>query len=469
MAAPDLRAVLDDLWGRLWAGGHADPVIAIEQISYFILLRRLDLTQERLLDGREPAASIFKANPRLRWSTLETLPDGEMIAVLEEDLIPLLGRTSGPAFERAMAGGRLALKDPSLVRACMAAVDYFHLGARDVTHQGEIYEALLEQLQLSGRHGQLRSPASVSRTMVELVEPQPGQTVCDPAAGTGGLLVEAARQIRARGGNPRGEDLRGYDINDGMVRLGAFDLLFHGIDKPAIEQADTLAKDFEQAKYDIVITNPPFGETLSHSGVHQDLSAAGRRTELLFLELCRQLLRQDGKAAVLVPQAVLFGKSSDFISVRQNWLEGGCVHAIVSLPAGILEPYTSVRTAIVFASARGPTKRVWFCQVPDEPERSSDAGVIDSELSGVAAAVRSKLEDRVPDEAAAAALAKDMWSASIEQIENRNWNLLPSLYRPAEALDQDRPEPLEILHRVEIGQAEIGQRLTEARRLLEEM
>ena len=181
-----------------------------------------------------------------------------------------------------------------------------------------------------------------------------------------------------------------------MTRLAAINLLLHGVTDPAVEQGDTLANDFTHHKSDIVVANPPFGDLLSRRTVHQSLSNAGGRTELLFLELCRHLLLNRGRAAVLVPQAVLFGKTRDFVSVRQNWLERGQVIAVVALPTGILDQYLGVRTAIVLASAWGVTDDVWFCQLPEGREGPTTGNTPDPYLEDVAAAVKSKTTSSKP-------------------------------------------------------------------------
>jgi type I restriction enzyme M protein len=460
--------ILDEVWSRLWAGGVSDPMIAIEQIAYFLLLKRVDLTQPRLSDGREPATSSFRRAPWLRWAVLRTLADDELLSRLEKHLLPFISSTAaGPTFEQAMAGGRLALTDPDLIRACISAVDQLEFAATDLDRQGTVFDTLLGQLQLSGLHGQLRTPPALRRTMIELLDPRPSNVVCDPASGTGGLLVEVHTHLRRAGLPPRAVELCGFDVNEGMVRLGALNLLFHGVPDPLIRQADSLAAGFDPPKADIVVTNPPFGDNFSGSRLDTTLVAGGNRSELLFLERARQLLRQGGSAAVLIPQAVLFGKTADFVNVRRNWLQRGNVHAVISLPAGMLEPYSSVRTAIFFASNWGETGEVLFCQVPDQLRDQGEDPDAD-QLSAIAPAIRARLNGVKPAGAAAADVAANIWSAGIEEIRQNHWSLLPSAYLSPEAIKQRQHDPLDLLQQIEAGQTEIDQRLSEARRLLRE-
>jgi type I restriction enzyme M protein len=469
-SAPQREMTLDDLWERLWAAGMSDPLIATEQISYFFLLKHLDATQQPLIDGREPLGSAFRDSPNLRWRVLKSLPGEAALAVLDEELIALLARSWGVAFSRAMAGARLALDDPSLVSACIEAIDRLEPEGGGAGYLGAAYESLLGQMQLSAHQGQFRTPVALRRLMIDLVDPRADETICDPAAGTGSLLVEAVAHMLEKGEEPRSDALRGFDISEGMARLGAINLLLHGIGEPQIAQRDTLAAGFDLTAETatVVVANPPFGDTFSRRSVHGSLTEVGRRTDLLFLEQCRNLLGNTGRAAVLVPQAALFGKTNDYVNVRRNWLTRGNVHAIVALPVGMLDQHSGVRTAIFFASASGQTERVHFFQLPESrgDPGSNDAAEID--MADVAAAVNSRVDGVDPPTPSAAALRTGSWSATFDEIKARNWSLLPSIYGSPEPIEPDDRDPLELLDQIEAGQAEIEQRLREARRLLEE-
>lgn len=463
-------ALLRDLWERLWATGVSDPLIVIEQISYFMLLKALDLDERT--GARDLATPpIFEGRELLHWDSLRQLPDLNLVNTLEAELIPLLASAGGPAFSAAMSGGRLLLDDPELVRSCISTIDLLDLEGHEPAYRGEVYEELLALMQLSGRGGQTRTPPRLAQTMIELVDPQPGQAVCDPAAGTAELLVAAAQHLKALGDDPPSERLRGFDINAGLVRVGAMNMLFHGIGDPAIKKADTLSKRFERVRSDVVVAIPPFGKVLSRGEVHPKLTTAGTRTELLFTELCRQLLRPAGRAAILVPESVLFGQSPEFVRVRRQLLQRGSVQAIIPLPPGVLEPYATIRTAIILICARGMTEAVWFCPADESGEgrRSRRKGANDSQLAVIAPAVLSRLAGAEPDDAEAKALATRMWSAGIAKIEEENWSLSPATYRSPEASEQSLRDPLEVLEEAEQLETEIDQRLSEARRILRNM
>jgi type I restriction enzyme M protein len=444
---PEVDAVLGDLSERLWSGGLTEPLIAIEQIAFFMLLKRLDVAEKR-----GEARNAFAGHGRLRWDELRSAHPSEQIAILEKELTSLLIQVGGRAFLKA----QLAIFDPKVVEACMRAIDQLGFDEMPLAYQGEVFEDLLERLQGtgSGIAGQLRTPGAVARLMTELADPRPGETVCDPAAGTGGLLVEAARHIGA--GMPGfGLTLTGYDLNPGMARLTALNLLFHGIEEPMVEQANSLSADFPLHRYDVIVSSPPFGVALSKE-INPRLSHASARTELAFLELCR--LMQGGRVAILVPESLLFAKSPDFVGVRQRWLEERRVEAVVLLPPQALLPHSGVRTAILLAS-RGETETVWFCQLDGE-------GDGEDQLAAAAGAIKAVLADHEPSESGEQAIARDMFPVAYDNIRRHEWSLSPSLYRPAPRVEEELQHPARLMEEALEIEGEINRMLDEARSLL---
>ncbi len=455
-------ALLVELWSRLWAGGISDPFIAIEQISYLMALKRLSL------DAEETKAGAVGLPEALRWERLGPLSDRELVARLESSLIEALGLALGPAFAATMKEARFAINDPELLRSCLGLVDQLGLERYDQAFQGELYEELLEQMQHSGRGGELRTPPAVAQAMVELVDPKPGERICDPAAGTGGLLLAAARHAADAARPLEGAELYGFDINPGMARLGVFNLFFHGVRGARFEQADALSPNFDPGQFDVVLNCPPFGALRDDREVDPKLSDAGTRSELLFLERCRQMQR--GKAAILIPESALFGKQGAYVRVRREWLKRRSVQAVVLLPPDLLG-FTKIRTAILFASNEGVTKEVWFCPIAEERSRAgTEPGSpgAEAQLSGLAEALRARRTGNEARGEAARALSERMFSASFAQIKNHNWSLSPALYREPEEVGEAEQDPLEALEAVEQAEAEIGGLLGEARRLLEE-
>lgn len=461
----DAKTIINGLWERLWAGGIANPLTAIEQISYFIFLKRLDQL-ERKSRGKQ-RGKVFAAHPDLRWDSLKAQPDSAKLRLLRRELIPFLAEAAaGPEFRRAMKDAAFAIPKASLVGDCMKAVDELGLGARDLDFQGDIYEELLWQLQLSGRNGQFRTPRHVISAIVDLIEPKEKQVICDPAAGTAGFLVEAYKRLQS----PPDENFLAYDFDASMVRLGIMNMVLHGIEEPRMRYTDALSASFDWPKVDVVLANPPFTGSLDREDKHPDLDLPTNRTELLFVELCRCMLRPSGQAAIIVPEGVLFGRSKAHVEVRRRWLRQG-VRAVVSLPPGVFRPYTNVKTAILFGAGSGGTEQVWFCPITSDGRTLDDRRdplPSDNDLSHMAEAVKSRLKGRLPRKKAPRALAESMWSASIEEIEAQEWSLAPASYQELDDFQASEEDPFKLLDEIGELESEFRRVLTQARKILKE-
>jgi type I restriction enzyme M protein len=460
-----MKAIVNGLWERLWAGGVANPLTAIEQISYFIFLKRLD-DLERQARGKRKG-KIFASHPSLRWDSLKKQPDQEKLRLLETELIPLLTEAGvGPDFQRAMRDATFAIPKASLVGDSMKAIDELGLGSHDLDLQGDIYEELLRQLQLSGKNGQFRTPRHVIKAIVDLVGPKDKQVICDPAAGTAGFLVEAHSRVK----DPRDEDFLAYDFDPSMVRLGIMNMVLHGIEKPHMRYTDALSASFDWPEVDLVLANPPFTGNLDREDKNPDLDLSTNRTELLFLELCRRMVRPGGQAAIIVPEGILFGRSKAHVEARRRWLRQG-VRAIISLPSGVFRPYTNVKTAILFGAGEGGTEQVWFCPITTDgftldDRRDPLAG--DNDLAHMAEAIKSRLRGKLPRKKAARALAESMWSASIEEIASREWSLAPATYQRLDAFEVSQTDPLELLRQIGELDGAFRRELDEVKAILED-
>ncbi len=395
----------------------------------------------------------------MRWDRLGSMADKELIAQLGDQLIPFVSASMPESIRPTMEEARFAFEDPQLLRACVRRIDQI-----DPTFEGLFFEELLGQLGGGDRH-LIRTPLAVAAAMVDLVEPKPGDNICDPAVGSGGLLLEAAKRAGPQPGSA-GAELHGFDIDPGKARLAAFNLMFHDVLESRIEPADVLASDFNPTKFDVVLCAPPFGGTRGDEEVDADLVPAGKRTELLYLERCRKM--QKGNVAILLPEAVLFGRSGKFVRARREWLQRRLVTGVILLPPGLLG-FTNIRSAILVASYSGTTEEVWFCPLADEGGRGADGkgAAVQSQLECVGEALRSKLHGEEPGRPEAVDLAGEMFSASIEKIKDNKWSLAPGLYRDPE-ISEVQEDPRELLEEIEAVESEIDRLLTDARRLLAE-
>jgi type I restriction enzyme M protein len=392
MLTGELRNQIDRVWDAFWSGGIANPLEVIEQITYLLFLRRLDelqtlqeLKAERLKKPIErqifPNGKDSKGRPYkdFRWSHFKNLEPREMYTVVSEHVFPFLRNLGGDqsTYARHMKDARFTIPTPALLAKVVDLLDHVPMEDRDT--KGDLYEYMLGKIATAGQNGQFRTPRHIIRLMVEIVEPKPTDIVCDPACGTCGFLVAVGEYLRER----RPETLtdpkfrehfhhglfHGFDFDNTMLRIGSMNMLLHGVENPDVIYRDSLAQDHagEEEKYTLVLANPPFAGSLDYENTAKDLLQVVRtkKTELLFLSLFLRLLKPGGRAAVIVPDGVLFGSSNAHTTLRKLLVEDQKLDAVVSLPSGAFKPYAGVSTAIlVFTKTNsGGTDFVWFYDV----------------------------------------------------------------------------------------------------------
>ncbi|NKI74656.1 N-6 DNA methylase [Dickeya sp. CFBP 2040] len=447
---PDLQSAIKHLWDKFWSGGISNPLTAIEQITYLLFMKRLDeLDQKRQADAEwtgEKYTSKFAGTwippeyrarreekdtdaewakkledekryqiekRTLRWSEFKRMQAEEMLQHVQGKVFPFLKDLNGAEsnFTHHMKNAVFIIPKPALlVEAVKTIDDIFEIMERDSREkgqafqdiQGDVYEFLLSEIATAGKNGQFRTPRHIIKLMADLVQPQLGQRIADPACGTGGFLLGAYQYIVTQLAIKDGkqdlipdedgfirtsvaakltrktqlslqESLYGYDIDATMVRLGLMNLMMHGIDEPHIDYQDTLSKGYnEEASYDIVLANPPFTGSIDKGDINENLQLATTKTELLFVENIYRLLKKGGTAGVIVPQGVLFSSAKAFRDLRQTLVERCDLKAVITVPSGVFKPYAGVSTAILlFTKVWGPkdkvtkpaTGHVWFYEM----------------------------------------------------------------------------------------------------------
>jgi type I restriction enzyme M protein len=392
MLTGEIRGQIDQIWNAFWSGGIANPLEVIEQITYLLFLKRLDdlETAEELKATREkkpmekrffPEGNDSKERPYqdFRWSRFKNFEPRDMYTVVSEHVFPWL-RTlggNGTTYSKHMEGARFTIPPGPLLAKVVDKIDKVPMEERDT--KGDLYEYMLSKIASAGQNGQFRTPRHIIRLMVEMVEPKPTDVVCDPACGTCGFLVAVGESLRER--HPEvltNDELRkhfhhelfhGFDFDNTMLRIGSMNMLLHGVENPDITYRDSLAQDHagEEEKYTLVLANPPFAGSLDYESCAKDLQQVvkTKKTELLFLALFLRLLKPGGRAAVIVPDGVLFGSSNAHKSLRRMLIEEQKVDAVISLPSGVFRPYAGVSTAILLFTKTnsGGTDRVWFYDV----------------------------------------------------------------------------------------------------------
>jgi len=410
---PELKRLIDELWNKFWSGGIANPLTAIEQITYLIFMKRIDdqdlerkkkaefsgevfdsifegvfpeITEEEekaIKEGEEDKV-IRVEKETLRWSHFQNIsPNDLKLRHIQEFVFPFIKQLGGENahFTTYMKNAVFIIPTPSLLdEAILTINDIFKEIDKDANEhrdiQGDVYEMLLNEIASAGKNGQFRTPRHIIQMLVELVDPQPTHRVADPACGTGGFLLGAYQHVLKHIDITLLDDekkelldnqYKGYDIDVTMVRLGLMNLMMHGIDNPNIEYTDTLSKKFNHAElnsYDIILANPPFTGNLNKGEIDSDtLSLSTTKTELLFIERIYSMLRKGGTAGVIIPQGVLFGTAKAFVEARKIMIEQSQLRAVITMPSGVFKPYAGVSTAVLIFTKSGETDDVWFYEM----------------------------------------------------------------------------------------------------------
>ena len=396
MITGELKNKIDSLWDTFAAGGLVNPLSVIEQITYLMFIHDLDDSDN--LRAKEadmlglPYQSIFAGEvqvgdrtidgQQLKWSVFHDFPAAKMYAVVQDWAFPFiknLHSDKNSAYSKYMDDAIFMLPTPLLLSKVVDALDEIYRlmsesQAADV--RGDTYEYLLSKISQSGRNGQFRTPRHIIRMMVELMDPNADDIICDPACGTSGFLVTAGEYLKERRKkeiffNRQKKDhymnhmFFGYDMDRTMLRIGAMNMMTHGIDNPFIEYRDSLSdQNPDKDKYSLILANPPFKGSLDADIVSADLLKVckTKKTELLFLALFLRMLRVGGRCACIVPDGVLFGSSTAHKAIRRELVDGNRLEAVISMPSGVFKPYAGVSTAVLIftKTGHGGTDNVWF-------------------------------------------------------------------------------------------------------------
>ena len=398
MLESELKSKIDKLWDLFWSGGIANPLTAIEQISYLLFMKRLD---DKDIKGKKDAKfsgkkyqSIFRGNNELRWSHWKHFSAEEMLNHVRDKVFPFIKKLNSNGdngFSAQMKDAVFIIPKPSLLVQAVEIIESLKIHEQNQDTQGDIYEYLLSELKTSGKNGQFRTPRHIIKMMCELVGIKVGQTVCDPACGTGGFLIGAYQHILKQYTSPKfitvddegsehglvgdkitsqktwnylkSKTFYGYDFDSTMLRISAMNMALHGIKNPNIKYLDSISKNNkEENLYDVILANPPFKGNIDKNDIHEMLSRTVKttRTELLFIAQMMRLLKVGGQCAVIVPNGVLFRSDKAHTAIRTKIIESAQLSAVISMPSGVFKPYAGVSTAILLFTKGGETDRVWF-------------------------------------------------------------------------------------------------------------
>lgn len=498
MITGELKNRIDGLWDIFAAGGLVNPLEVIEQITYLMFIHDLDDSDNR--KAKEcamlglPFRSIFTEEirigergidgNRLKWSVFHDFPADQMYAVVQEWVFPFiktLHSDKNSAYSKYMDDAIFKLPTPLLLSKVVDSLDeiyQFMSESQSADIRGDVYEYLLSKIAHSGRNGQFRTPRHIIRMMVEMMNPASDEVICDPACGTSGFLVAAGEYLketkkkeifydRQKKEHYMNHMFHGYDMDRTMLRIGAMNMMTHGIDNPFIEYRDSLSdQNPDKETYSLILANPPFKGSLDAEIVSADLLKVckTKKTELLFLALFLRMLKTGGRCACIVPDGVLFGSSSAHKAIRKEIVEHQRLEAVVSMPSGVFKPYAGVSTAILIftKTGYGATDQVWFYDMTadgfsldDKRTPTADSDIPDiierfRNLQGEADRKRTEKSFLVPK----------------QEIADNGYDLSINKYKEIEYVPVEYPPTQEIMAELRELERQIGQEMDELERLL---
>ena len=384
MSLQELKPQIDQVWNAFWSGGISNPLSVIEQITYLLFIKRLDdlqdlQEQQALLTGKPVNNPIYTTEEQqLRWSNFKNLESETMFRLFQKengifDFMKNYGGKSA-SFSKFMKNAAFMIPTPRLLVQVVDMLDKIDMNDTDT--KGDVYEYMLSKIATAGTNGQFRTPRHIIKMMVELVQPTPEDIICDPSSGTCGFLVASAEYIKENYAKellkPQAQShfqnqmFMGMEFDPTMIRIGAMNLILHGIENPQLKDVDSLSQanaDFQE-KATLILANPPFKGSLDNDSVDEKVLAMvdSKKTELLFLGLMIKGMKIGGRCAVIIPDGVLFGSSKAHKKIRKEIVENQTLEAVISMPSGVFKPYAGVSTAIlIFTKTNaGGTEKVWF-------------------------------------------------------------------------------------------------------------
>ena len=498
MITGELKNKIDSLWDIFAAGGLVNPLDVIEQITYLMFIHDLDDSDNRRAKEAAmlglPYQSIFADEVQigerivdgrqLKWSVFHDFPAAQMYTVVQES-VPFIKNLHGDknsAYSKYMDDAIFKLPTPLLLSKVVDALDEIYRlmsGSQAADVRGDTYEYLLSKISQSGLNGQFRTPRHIIRMMVELMDPKADDVICDPACGTSGFLVSAGEYLKER----RKEEIFfnrqkkdhymnhmffGYDMDRTMLRIGAMNMMAHGIDNPFIEYRDSLSdQNPDKGKYSLILANPPFKGSLDADTVSADLLKVckTKKTELLFLALFLRMLRIGGRCACIVPDGVLFGSSAAHKAIRQELVDGNRLEAVISMPSGVFKPYAGVSTAVLIftKTGHGGTDNVWFYDMTADGFSLDDkrSPVAENDIPDIVARFHNPEEekDRPRTE-------KSFLVPKAEIVEN-GYDLSINKYKKAEYKPVEYPPTSEIMAELRRLESEINIAIDELEKMLQ--
>lgn len=499
MITGELKNKIDGLWDIFAAGGLVNPLDVIEQITYLMFIHDLDSSdiknekESRMLEL--PFESMFKESleingkvvngQELKWSVFKDIPAGQMYQIIQESVFPFIKSLHGDknsAYSKYMGDAIFKIPTPLVLSKVVTTLDDIYAQIEkmaDVDAKGDVYEYLLSKIAQSGLNGQFRTPRHIIRMLVDIMEPTAKDTICDPACGTSGFLVASGEYLKENRKeeifyNKENKDhymnsmFFGYDMDRTMLRIGAMNMMTHGIDNPFIEYRDSLSdQNGDKEKYSLILANPPFKGSLDYDMVSSDIlkTCKTKKTELLFLALIIRMLKIGGRTAVIVPDGVLFGSSKAHQDIRKEIVDGQRLEAVISMPSGVFKPYAGVSTGVLIFTKtdNGGTDDVWFYDMQSDGLTLDDKRTPTSENDIPDIIERFKNRDKEVDRKR----TDKSFFVPKDEIVGNGYDLSINKYKKSEYVAEVYPPTSEILKDIKALELDISKGLEELEGLYE--
>lgn len=485
MITGELKNKIDRIWETFWTGGITNPLEVIEQFTYLLFIKQLD-DVEAIKESEAnflgiPYVGMFPEDcQKYRWSKFKSLGSAEEIYQIVLDgvfpFIKNLHQDGDSAYAKYMGDAIFKIPTPAMLSKIVDGIDNIDLSEADT--KGDLYEYLLSKVATAGTNGQFRTPRHIIDMMVQLMKPTPSDVIVDPAMGSAGFLVAAQKYLRINHADLflnaglrehfNNDMFHGFDMDRTMLRIGAMNMMLHGVENPKIEYKDSLSEqNTDNEKYTLVLANPPFKGSLDYEAVSADLLKVTKtkKTELLFLALNLRILKNGGRSATIVPDGVLFGSSNAHKQIRQEIVDNNKLEAVISMPSGVFKPYAGVSTAIIIftKTGAGGTDKVWFYDM------KADGYSLDDKRQAIESNDISDIIERFNhlENETDRKRTEQSFFVPVEEIKGNGYDLSINKYKEIEYEAVVYDHPTEILARINNLEVEIQQGLVDLEKMLE--
>lgn len=466
MITGELRSKVDKIWETFWTGGITNPLEVIEQFTYLLFIKGLDDKEiikenDALLLGIDFDRTFPEDKQNLRWSKFKNFEAETMYDIVANEVFPFiknLHTNKDSAYAKYMGDAIFKIPTPLMLSKIIDGIDNIDMDENKDT-KGDLYEYLLSKVATAGTNGQFRTPRHIIDMIVRLMKPTPQDVIVDPAAGSAGFLVSSQAFLRENHADLflvqglkehfNNNMFYGFDMDRTMLRIGAMNMMLHGVDNPNIEYKDSLSEaNTDKDKFSLVLANPPFKGSLDYEQVSADLLKVTKtkKTELLFLALFLRILKTGGRCASIVPDGVLFGSTGGHKSIRKEIVENHKLEAIISMPSGVFKPYAGVSTAIMIftKTGTGGTDKVWFYDM------KSDGYSLDDKRNPIEANDINDIVERFSnlDKEVDRKRTEQSFFVPVEEIRDNGYDLSINKYKEIEYEEVKYDSPQEIMLRI---------------------